>query len=148
MTEEEKKKRALSREQLPKYFAQGVLFSIIYTVLFIVWVFLAAILVVVGFIIGLIIGFVLLFFIIGWLNAVLTDWIWNTPIRTDWQDLLAHGFILFFGLLFAHVLGTLINYALPGLATLVVLFVVYCFIDGFIAKSIAEYYEERVEEIL
>jgi hypothetical protein len=148
MTEEEEKERASWREQLPKYFAQGLLFSIIFLVLWIVWAILTILLVIVGFIIGLIIGFVLLFFIIGWLNAVLTDWIWNTPIRTDWQDLLAHGFILFFGLLLAHVPGALINYALPGLATLAVLFVVYCFIDGFIAKSIAKYYEEMVEEVL
>lgn len=81
------------------YFLHGLSFSILYFVLGIGWAFLLALLVIAGLFIGFIIGCVVLFFIIGWLNSFLTEVFWDIPGKTDWKNLLAHGFALFFVLL-------------------------------------------------
>jgi hypothetical protein len=124
-----------------KYFEQGILFSLILTGLAIVWAVVLVVLLVVGFIIGLIIGFVILLFIMGWLNAGLTNWIWDIPIRTDWKSLLAHGLVLLIALIVVEIPAIIVNYAVPSVVTMVVMFVIYCFIDGFVAKKVAEYYQ-------
>jgi Zn-finger nucleic acid-binding protein len=127
--------------KLWKYFAQGILFSVISIVLLFVSVFLLLALMVIGFIIGLIIGFLILLFLIGFLNASLTVAIWNIDTRADWKSLLSHGFVLFIALLFANIPAYLINMAMHSLATTIALFIVYCFIDGYISKKVAESYE-------
>ena len=76
---------------LLKYFLHGISFSFLLLVLAIVWIIIAVALV--GFIIGLIIGLLVLFYIMGGINAVLTDLIWGVSIKTDWKSLLAHGFV-------------------------------------------------------
>ncbi|HVP92561.1 MAG TPA: hypothetical protein VMS94_02330 [Acidobacteriota bacterium] len=131
---------------LSKYFAQGILFSLIFIVLSIGWAVLLVFLMLIGFIIGLIIGFLILLFLIGGLNVVLTDEIWNTHTKDDWKSLLAHGFVLFIALIFAHVPGILINLVVPSLATIIAVFIVYCFIDGYVSKKIAEFYEITDDE--
>jgi hypothetical protein len=125
-----------------KYFGQGILFSLILTGFAIVWAVVLVALLVVGFIIGLIIGFVILLFMLGWLNAGLTSWIWDIPIRTDWKSLLAHGLVLLIALIVVGIPAIIVNYVVPSVVTTVVMFVVYCFIDGFVAKKVAEYYQE------
>jgi len=101
----------------------------------------------VGFILGLIIGFVLLFFILGGLNVALTGFIWSIPIKSDWKSLLAHGFVLFIALILVGVPSFIINLAAPGLATTIVVFIIYCFIDGYVAKGVAGFWEEEYEVI-
>lgn len=100
----------------------------------------------VGYIIGLVIGVLVLLFIIGWLNAGLTGFIWDVSIGTDWTSLLAHGFVLLFALLVAHIPAIIVNFAVPSLASAAVMFVVNCFIDGFVAKGVAGYWIEGYEE--
>jgi len=65
---------------LLKYFLHGVSFSFLRLVLAIVWTIIAVALVFIGSIIGLIIGFLVLFYIIGGINAVLTDLIRGVSI--------------------------------------------------------------------
>jgi hypothetical protein len=101
---------------------------------------LSATLVLVGYIIGLVIGVLVLLFIIGWLNARLTGMIWDVSMRTDWKSLLAHGLVLLSALLVAHIPAIIVNFVAPGLAGTVVVFVVNCFIDGFVAKGVAGYW--------
>jgi hypothetical protein len=125
-----------------KYFEHGFLFSLIMIGLVIVWAAVLVVLVVTGFIIGLILGLVILLFILGWLNAGLTSWIWETPIRTDWKTLLAHGLVLLIALIVVDIPRIVVNYAVPSIITTVVMFVVYCFIDGFVAKNVGGYFEE------
>jgi ribosomal protein S27E len=138
---------AFKREQikwttkLSKYFAQGILFSVIFIVLSIGWVFLLVFLAVTGFIIGLIIGFLILVFLIGLLNAFLTDVVWNTDTKADWKSLFSHGFVLLIALIFAQIPAFVINLKVHSIAVTIVLSIVYCFIDGFICKKIAESYE-------
>jgi hypothetical protein len=126
-----------------KYFLHGIAFSLLLLVLEIVWVFMLVFLVIIGFIVGLIIGFIILFFIIGGLNAVLTQSIWKTYIKKDWKNLLAHGIVLFVVLILAGIPSLLVYYAYPNLIAGVVLFFIYCFIDGYVAKHVGSAFEEQ-----
>jgi hypothetical protein len=131
---------------LLKYFEHGILFSLIMSGLVIVWAFVLAVLLVTGFIIGLIIGLLILLFILGGLNTSLTSWIWDVPIRTDWKSLLAHGFVLTIALVVVGIPAVIVNYSVPSIVTTIVMFVVYCFVDGFVAKRVAEYFPEEYQE--
>ena len=123
---------------LAKYFVHGILFSAMFLVTVFVWAFIFVLLVIGGAFIGLILGFIVLFYIIGEINAFLADLIWDIPVTTDWKSLLLHGFALFFVLTIAQIPSFLVNFIMPSLATTIVLFIVYCFIDGFIAKKLSE----------
>jgi len=129
-----------------KYFLHGISFSLLLLVMSFVWGFLLLVLVAVGLFLGLIIGFILLLFIVGGLNSFLTDLIWDVPIKTGWKSLLTHGFVLFIALLIADIPAIIINLLIPSLATTVVMFIVYAFIGGFIAKNVGLYWEEEDEE--
>jgi hypothetical protein len=131
---------------LLKYFAHGLAFSLILTVLVFVWALILVVLAIAGAFIGLIIGFLILLFIIGGLNSFLTDLIWAIPVKTKWTSLLGHGFVLLMVLVIVHIPAFAIALVLPNLAISIALFIVYAFIDGFIAKIIAGYWEEEEEE--
>lgn len=132
--------------QLGKYFLHGIAFSLLFIVLAVVWVFIAAMLIVAGLFIGLIISLAILFYLIGGLNAVLTDLIWSFKVKTRWVNLLGQGFVLFFVLLLAHVPAFIMSLTVPNLIMSVVLFIVYTFIDGFIAKQVADWSKPTPEE--
>lgn len=136
-----------------KYFLHGILFSVIYLALAFVWVFIIfGLLVVVGASIGFIFGFIQLLhacmltivflFISGGLNSILTVRIWGITTKTDWMSLLGHGFVLFIALIIAHIPAIVINLVAPDLTTMIVLFIVYAFIDGFVAKNVASWRKE------
>lgn len=129
-----------------KYFLHGILFSVLMLVLGFVWAIIFVILVVAGFLIGFIIGIIVLFIIMGGLNNFLTDKIWCIRVKSGWKSLLGHGFILFIVLVVADIPAIIINLTAPSTITAVVLFIVYAFIDGFLAKSIAGFWEEESEE--
>jgi hypothetical protein len=127
---------------LARYFLHGIAFSILFNLLELVWIFILAMLVMVGAIIGFIIGFILLFFFMAVLNTALTDFIWSTTIQSDWKTLLVHGLGLFFILLIMELPGYILMRSGLSLAVLIGAFVVYSFIDGFIAKNVASLWEE------
>lgn len=104
-----------------------------------VWVFIAVMLTVAGLFIGLIISLAILFYLIGGLNAVLTDLLWSFQVKTRWVNLLGQGFVLFFVLLLAHMPAFVVSSAVPNLLMNGVLFIVYAFVDGFIAKQVADW---------
>lgn len=122
---------------LGKYFVHGALFSIIGLVLSFVWLGILIVLVVLGSIIGLLIGVVVLFFFIGGLNSMLTGFIWHVSIKTDWKTVLLHGLVLSIAFIVAHIPSIVINLAAPSIVTVAVLFFIYAFIDGFVARHIA-----------
>jgi len=130
---------------LVRYFGHGLLFSVLLIILELVWVIAFIGLVVFGFLIGLIIGLFLLFLIVGGLNTVLMELIWNIELETDWQTLLKHGFILFFALLLVNLPSIIIAAGKPGIIVQAALFLIYCFIDGYVAKYIGGWYEESAE---
>jgi hypothetical protein len=130
--------------RLARYFLHGIAFSILFMLLAFVWVIILAILVVVGSLIGLIIGFVVLFFFMAGLNTVLTDSIWSTTVDSGWKTLLIHGLGLFFALFFADLPRYIfVSRNEQNLALSIGVFIVYSFIDGFIAKNVASLWEER-----
>lgn len=129
-----------------KYFLHGILFSVIFFVLAFFWALIFAVLVVLGLFIGFIIGFVVLFFIIGGLNSFLTDILWDISIKTEWKSLLGHGFVMFILLIIVGIPAVVINFVVPSVATTILLFFIYAFIDGFVAKNVAGWWEEELEE--
>jgi hypothetical protein len=127
---------------LLKYFLHGILFSGIFLVMGFVWAFVFVVLVVAGLLVGFILGLILLFFIIGWINVSLAGLIWDMWIQSDWKSLLVHGFLLFVLLIIAGIPSIIVNLIVPSLAITLVFFIINCLIDGFVAKNLAEWFEE------
>jgi hypothetical protein len=132
LTESESKLKLLE-----KYFVHGALFSILGLVLSFVWVAILIMLVLLGSIIGLLIGLVVLFFIVGWLNSMLTGFVWHMPIKTDWKTVLVHGLVLSIVFFIVHIPAIVVNFVAPSVITVVVLLIIYAFIDGFVARHVA-----------
>jgi hypothetical protein len=129
-----------------RYFLHGIAFSVLLLLLEFVWAVALAVLVVIGLFVGLIMGLILLFFIIGGLNVFLTDLIWSISVRSDWKGLLSHGFVLFLVLVIVGIPSYLVAISAPSLVTSIVLFVVYAFIDGYIAKNVAKTWESEEDQ--
>lgn len=115
----------------------GLLFSAINFLAIFVWILLLIGLGYVGFLIGLVIGFLVLFLIEGFINTYLTRRLWKISVKTDWKSLLVHGFLLFIALVLVSIPSLIINLVVPSLYTTIVLFIVYCLIDGFVARAVA-----------
>ncbi|UCC33133.1 MAG: hypothetical protein JSW53_04965 [Candidatus Bathyarchaeota archaeon] len=128
---------------LGRIFLHGLSFSVVMSGLVFLWAFLLVLLVAVGSFIGLLIGFVILLFILGGLNSFLLDRIWSISTETGWKNLLGHGFVLSIALIAAHIPGIFVSLIAPGLATMVVLFIINAFIDGLIAKNVVRLFEHR-----
>jgi multiple sugar transport system permease protein len=138
---------------LVKYFAHGLLFSIINLTLSLVWVFfLTGVAVFVPFL-GLVVGilgilgltivvFLIYFFVEAGINTFLTKRIWKIPIISDWKSLIVHGFVLFVALLVVSAPLLIVILYVPSLPVAVVLFLLYCFVDGYVAKSVASSWQE------
>jgi multiple sugar transport system permease protein len=130
---------------LPRYFAHGLLFSVINLLLTLAWTVLLAGLVIFGAIIGLIIGVLILFLIEGVINSFLMGRIWNLSVKTHWTSLLIHGLVLFVALLIVSIPSFIISFYIPSLSVTAMLSVLYCFVDGYVAKTIGKRWEEKRE---
>jgi ABC-type dipeptide/oligopeptide/nickel transport system permease component len=127
---------------LLKYFIHGMAFSTLFLVLAIAWIFVLSFLVGVGAIIGFIIGFVLLFLMVGFLNSVVTSYLWF-KVKFGFWDFLFHGFVLFVTLLILNVIITVPTLVLPGIATTVITYIITTFVEGFVAKKLAGWWQEE-----
>lgn len=123
---------------LGKYFLHGLAFSVLMFGVVIGWVFVLAFLLIIGSVIGLIVGIVILIYIMGWLNVSLTRYFWHIRVDSEWKALLAHGFVLFIALLLVSIPQLIVSALIPSVVTSIILFFVYCFVDGFVAKNVAE----------
>ena len=131
---------------LVKYFIHGIAFSILFLILGIVWAFVFAFLVVIGFIIGFVIGLVLLFLIIGFLNSVITSFLWF-EVKMSFWNLITHGFVLFIVLLVVNGLSvTVPSLVFPGIATTLTTLAIATFLNGLVGKKIAGWWEEEYRE--
>lgn len=128
----------MTLKDVKKYFLHGLIFSVLMFVIFFGWIFLLAFLILLGSIIGLIIGLAVLVYVIGWLNVKLLKYFWNFEAGSKWTELLFHGFILLMALLLVGIPQFLLVWQVPSPVTSVVLFVVYCFVDGYVARNLAE----------
>lgn len=131
------------RYLLPRYFAHGLLFSIFTLIIGFVWGTILLGLIVLGALIGLIIGFLILCFIFGAVNTFLMDRIWNVGVDENWKSLLVHGFALSIAFLVVSIPSFIISLYAPSWPTTMVLFIIYCFIDGYVAKTIGGYWKEE-----
>ena len=127
---------------LGRYFLHGIAFSFLFFVIVLFSGFITLFLVTIGSWLGFIIGIVFLLFLMGALNVGLTEAIWGTMIGTGLKNILAHGVLLFIALLLAGLPSFLVSYISPGLTTTIILFVIYVFIDGFVARKVALVWEE------
>ena len=131
---------------MPRYFLHGLLFSLISLILVFVWAFFAVALIFIGSILGLIIGIVLLFFIFGGINTYLMQGIWGISIKGNLLSLFTHGLALFLALLLVSIPSLIINLLAPNIAVSVILFVFYCFVDGYVAKAVGGNWEEQTDD--
>lgn len=128
---------------LSRYFLHGFLFSIVFLLLALGWVVVLFALVAFGAIIGLILGVILLLFIIGGLNTFLMNEIWGLSVKGDWKSLLVHGLVLFLVLLIVGIPSFVVNIVLPSIPLQIIVFIVYCFIDGYVARGVGGGWEEQ-----
>jgi multiple sugar transport system permease protein len=129
-----------------KYFLHGILFALVSEALLFLWVFVLLALAFVGLFIGFIIGVILLFLFFGYANALITNRIWHVRVKTDWKSALLDGLLLFVSLTLVQVPSFVTNYVFPSLSSIIVLFLVYCFVDGFVARRVADRWAEIREE--
>jgi len=133
-------------KDLAKYFVHGIAFSILFLILGIVWAFIFALLVFVGFIIGLVIGLGLLFLIVGYLNSVITSFLWF-EVKTSFWDLFLHGVALFIVLLIVNgIFVTVPSLVFPGIATTLITLIIAAVLDGFVGKKVAGLWEQEYRE--
>ena len=135
---------------LGKYFLHGILFSVIFLVLSFAWIFLEILLVSFGYIIafiGFIIGMALLFLIEGVINTILGVKLWNVGAETETWYMFFHGATLFILLTIVGLITfTLPNLVFPGIATLVITFIVGIFLNGVIGRRVATWFGHEVVE--
>jgi hypothetical protein len=155
------------KNQLLRYFLHGISLGDIGLALqyvWIIWISLFIFTMVLGPLVWILVFFSL-FFIIGGLNSFLTFVIWSVDVKTNLKSLLAQGSVLAIMLLIAHIPTLATHYLVPGLATtiaipllilinpllltigpdlatMIVLFIIYSFIDGFIARTVAGLWKE------
>lgn len=125
-----------------KYFAHGFAFSLLFLgfgVYF--WprlVFVGIFMFFPYAIIGIVI---LLFVVVDGLNIFLTWVIWDVKIDTAFLRLLLHGINL---LLFLSIMNGIFillpNFLFPGISTAAITFIVGAFVDGYVGKSVAEWF--------
>jgi hypothetical protein len=129
-----------------KYFLHGMLYSVISLGLSFVWAFVGVVLVFVGLWIGLIIALVLLMLVVGWINVFLMFFLWDISVKADLSSLFIHGSLLTVAFLLVSIPAFIVNMLIPGIVTTTVSFIVYCFIDGVIAQSVGNVWEEGNED--
>jgi hypothetical protein len=133
-------------KKLAKYLFHGIAFSFLYLLLFIAWSFVLGILIVLGSFIGLIIALGILMLITGGLNIFLTSLLWF-PLKTAFWDILVHGIVLFVVLLILNSIFRIVTIVFPGIAVEVVTLITVSFLNGFVAKKVAGWWEAAPEGI-
>ena len=131
---------------LLRFFLLGILFSVFGFIFSFVWAVVLAGLVVVSSLIGLIIGFILLFFVFGVVSMFLMDKIWNVQVKKNWMSLLFQGFALVIAFILVSIPSFIIRFYAASVPTEIVLFVIYCFIDGYVAKTVGSSRLFKVQE--
>ena len=134
--------KRIAYRDVGKYFVHGIVFSIFLVVLTMIWTFVLVGLVAIGWIIGLAIGFGLLILIVGFINAVVTSFLWF-PVKMSSWSLLGHGLILFIALIISDVFIVIVpTHVFPGTGTVVLTRIITSFLYGFVGKKVAGFWEE------
>ncbi len=128
-------------KQMMKFFVHGLLFSLLFTLLAFAGIFALLVLVTLGSFIGLILGLGILIVFLAVSNNVIVMFVWDFEMKWSFLSLLGHGTVLFIALLVIHVpMALLLSTIFPGTATVVVIFIIGCFIDGAVGKAVAQWW--------
>ena len=127
--------------QIGKYWGHGILYSILLAIALIPLLSVLLISASIG-IIGLILGMAVLFLAIGWLNKIITGFIWKIECRGSWKSLTGHGLGLVAGLLLISI--PLVFVEIFFYYSLVLYYVISFgavpIIQGVVAKYVASYF--------
>jgi hypothetical protein len=121
-----------------RYFAHGILFSLLIIMGSVVWAIVMIPLVLCGAFIGLIIALLLLVLLFGFINALLCDWIWNLSMDYKGTSVFLHGFVIILILIAASIPSMLVQAVVPNLLVSIMLFIVYCFVDGVVGRWVGK----------
>jgi len=125
---------------LVKYFVHGFAFSLVFLG-FVVFLWPFPVMAIFMFFPYAIIGAGILLFVITGLNIYLTEVIWNVKINKAFWSLLLHGFnLLLFLSIMTGIFMLLPNFVFPGTATKLITFLIGAFVDGYVGKSVAEWF--------
>lgn len=134
--------RRVYLKTISKYFIHGLAFSVLFLILSIAMIFVLAILIGFGFIIGLIIGVGLLFLMVGFLNSIITDFLWFT-VSKSFLSILFHGIVLSVTLIVVNIIFIWApNLVFPNVYVEIITFIIGTFLNGLIGKTVATIWEE------
>jgi|GEM_PF-2260187 len=135
-------RKGLNYSKNTKYFLHGLGLTAIMFVVIIGWVFILIPFAICGFCFGIAIAFGILVYVMGWINTWLMGVIWGTErLKEEWWGPLVHGTLLFIVLLILSMPWYAVQTVIPELndwpylLISIVVFLIYCFIDG-----VAAYY--------
>jgi hypothetical protein len=146
----QKQRKGLDLNKYVKYFLHGLAFTLIMFILTIGWVFILIPLAICGFCFGIAIALAILVYAMGWVNTWLMGAVWGKEkMDEDWWAPLLHGAILFAVLLVLSVPWYAVRSVVPEIDTWpfllisIVVFFIYCFIDGFTAYYVGSMFSEN-----
>ncbi len=126
--------RSLGRDDIKKYFLHGFAFSVLMMFVLLGWTAITSELLRFA-IIGILFGLFSIVLMVGFVNFALNKMIWNIDMSVEASSILINGLRVLLILLFVNIPNFLISYLVPGTVTTIMLFVVYCFVDGYFARN-------------
>ena len=126
---------------LSRYFGHGLSFSLFELALGLFLVPLFLILIVATFFVGFVIGLLVLFLVFGAVNGYLMEKIWNIPVEDRWEVLMVHGLVLCIALTVLNIPFVIISSNSKNFPIALILFAVYCLVDGYICKFVGAHWE-------
>jgi hypothetical protein len=119
----------------------GIGLTILMFLMLIGWVFILALLVAIGSILGLIIGLGVFALALGYINSFLAGTVWEMGTDNGLVSRFFHGVLLFIVLLISEIPILIINYVFQHWLIMVILFLIYVPIHGYIGMRVAEVFE-------
>jgi len=144
MAEEEKPKESFAILIL-KYFAHGVLFSLLAVGLIFAAGFILLFLAILG--LGGILLILAMLYVIplffGVANCVITGYLWF-PVKYSWLGTWVHGILLLIALIIEGLIIALPLSVIPSIEAIIIVgLIISAFIDGYIGKKIAEIWRKE-----
>lgn len=119
----------------------GIGLSVLMFLLVIGWAVLLTVLIAIGSVLGLIIGFGVLGLALGYINDFLADWVWEMGTDNGLGSRFFQGILLLIVLLIADIPTLAINYVFPHWLIMVIMFLIYVPIHGYVGLKVAEVFE-------
>ncbi|HNU35907.1 MAG TPA: hypothetical protein PKJ15_04855 [Methanomassiliicoccales archaeon] len=126
----------------------GIGLSVLMFLLVIGWAVFLVFLLAIGSLLGLFIGLGVYALALGYINSFLADLIWDLNTDSGLVSRFFHGVLLFILLLIVEIPMLAINYLFPHWLIMVILFLIYVPIHGFVGVKVAEVFEtSSVEQV-